>query len=101
MRLRKDESTQTAIADFLKTGGRISRIKESVEVSEAELLDYLASCGIPAKYRAGDLRPYIYQGKRVSATKLVAIANHHRRSLELAPFSLRVAIRYARPNRSN
>ena len=74
-----------AIAEFLQAGGRVSRIKESVEVSEA----------------AGDLRPYIYQGKRVSAAKLVAIANHHRRSLELPPFSLRVAIRYTRPNRSN
>ena len=83
-----------AIAEFLKAGGRVSRLKGSVRVSEAELIDYLASCGITAKYQAGDARAYVCQGKRVSASKLVAIANEHRRSGGLPPFSLRVAIRY-------
>jgi hypothetical protein len=86
---------KTAIADFLKSGGRVSRVGQSVQVSEGELVDYLASCGVVAKYRGGDSRAYLCQGKRVSASKLVAIANEHRRSLELPPFALRVAIRYA------
>jgi len=86
---------KTAIADFLKSGGRVSRVRQSIEVSEGELIDYLASCGVVAKYKGGDSRPYLYQGKRVSAGKLVAIANEHRLALELPPFALRVAIRYA------
>ena len=88
-------SDETAIAAFLQAGGRVSHVKESVRVTEGELLDYLASCGIAAKYSAGDLRAYMCQGKRVSASKLIAIANEHRRSLQLPPFALRVAIRYA------
>ena len=40
-----DEGT---IADFLKAAGRVSRLKESVRVTEGELLEYLASCGITA-----------------------------------------------------
>ena len=83
-----------AIAEFLKAGGYISRVRESVGISEIELLDYLASCGITAKYSGGDSRTYLCQGKRVSASRLVAVANEHRRSLELPPFSLRVTIRY-------
>ena len=86
---------KTAIAQFLKSGGRVSRVGESVEVSEGELVDYLASCGVVAKYRGGDSRAYLCEGKRVSASKLLVIANEHRRSLALPPFALRVAIRYA------
>jgi hypothetical protein len=86
---------ETAIADFLKAGGRVCHVMESVRVTESELLDYLASCGIAAKYSPGDLRAYMCQGKRISASKLIKIANEHRRSLQLPPFALRVSIRYA------
>lgn len=88
---------ECAIADFLKAGGRVSRVKESVRVTETELLDYLAGCGIQARYKVGDPRAYLYEGKRVSASKLIAVANEHRRSLQLSPFALRVAIRYTGP----
>ena len=85
---------ECAVAEFLKAGGRISSVKGSVRISEGELLDYLASCGITAKYKTGDSRAYLCQGTRMSASKLVALANEHRRSLNLPPFSLPVAIRY-------
>ena len=85
---------ESAIADFLKAGGRVSLLKESVRVTEGELLEYLTSCGITAKYSPGDPR-YLCQGKRVSLTRLVELANEHRRSLHLPPFALKVAIRYA------
>lgn len=91
-----DEGT---IADFLKAAGRVSRLKESVRVTEGELLEYLASCGITAKYTPGDYRAYLCQGKRVSLNRLVALANEHRRSLHLPPFALKVAIRYAADGR--
>ena len=89
-----------AIAEFLKAGGRVSRVKGSVRVNEGELLDYLASCGVTAKYKGGDSRTYLCQGKRMSMSKLVAIANEHRRSRELPPFSPRVAIRYTGPRQT-
>jgi hypothetical protein len=88
---------ERAITEFLEAGGRVSRAEGSVPVSEPELLNYLASCGITARYRAGDSREYLCQGKRLSVRKLLAIANEHRRSLELPPLSLRVAIRYTGP----
>jgi len=86
---------ERAVAEFLKSGGRISQLKESIQVNEAEVIDYLAGCGITAKYSVGDSRAYLCQGKRVSVSKLFDIANEHRRSQQLAPFSPRVAIRYA------
>ena len=91
-----------AIAEFLKSGGSISRVKASIRVSEPELLEYLASSGIRAKYRAGDSNaPYLCQGKRVSVSQLIVIANEHRQSRELPPFSLKVAIRYGSPRTRN
>ena len=86
-----------AMAEFLKAGGCVSRVRESVGVSEIELLDYLASCGVTAQYCAGDSRTYLCQGKRVSTRTLIAVANEHRRSLDLPPFSLQVTIRYTSP----
>ena len=86
---------EAVIADFLKAGGRVARVKESVSVTESELLDYLASCGLTAKFAPGDSRGYLCQGKRVSLSRLVALANERRNSLQLPPFALKVAIRYA------
>ena len=86
---------ESAIAFFLKAGGSISHLKESVRVSEGELLEYLASCGITAKYTPGDYRAYLCEGKRISLSRLVALANDRRRSLHLPPFALKIAIRYA------
>ena len=88
---------EIAIADFLKAGGRVSHVKESVRVTESELLDYLAGCGVRARYMGGDTRAYMCGGKRVSASQLISIANEHRRSLHLPPFALRVVIRYSGP----
>jgi len=90
-----NQRDETVIADFLKAGGRVRRVKDSVPVTESELLDYLANCGMKVKHSVGDSRIYLCEGKRVSATKLIAIANEHRRSLQLPPFGLRVSIRYA------
>ena len=90
---------RSAVANFLEAGGSISRLKESVVVTEGELLDYLASCGIAAKYRIGDPRAYLCKGKRASMSKLIVMANEHRQSLDLPPFALRVAIRYSNARR--
>ena len=78
------------IVEFLKAGGRVSRVKESVRVSEGELLDYLASCGITIKYSAGPSGAYRYEGKRVHLSTLLGLANQHRRTDQLSPFALRI-----------
>ena len=85
-----NSADQLAIAEFLKAGGRVSCIQEAVRVSEPELLDYLAGCGIVAPHKGGDgSRPYLCRGKRVNASSLVEIANQHRNLLNLPPFALR------------
>ena len=81
---------EQAMAEFLKAGGRISRVQASVRVSEGELLEYLESCGITAQYRAGDARQYLCEGKRMSLTTLVSRANKHRSAAGLPPFTAEV-----------
>ena len=39
-------------------------LPESIRVTETELLHFLESCGIVAKYSAGDTRGYLCAGKR-------------------------------------
>ena len=80
---------EQAVEEFLKAGGRISRVQASVRVNEAELFEYLASCGITAEYRVGDARPYVCRGKRLSMRKLVALANELRGTAGLPPFAAR------------
>ena len=84
------EDSEQAVAEFLRAGGRISKVQESVRVSEGELLEYLASCGVPAEHRAGDARPYLCRGKRMSLKTLVALANEFRRATKLPPFAARL-----------
>ena len=67
-----------AVTLFLQAGGRVSRLPESIRVTEAELLNYLESCGIAARYCAGDTKAYLCAGKRLSLSKLVALANERR-----------------------
>ena len=88
--LKMNPADERAIAEFLGAGRRVSRVKEAVRVSEPELLDYLAGCGIVAQYKGGDdSRPYLWRGKRVNASALVEIANQQRNLLNLPPFALR------------
>ena len=86
---------ENAVAEFLQAGGRVARVPESIRVTEAELLHYLESCGIAAKYSGGDAKGYLCAGKRLSLSKLVALANERRRSLQLPPFAAQVVIRYS------
>ena len=81
-------SDETAIAKFLDAGGRVSHVKETVEVSEPELLRFLADCGIVVTYRA-EGRCFRYQGKRITLSALVPVANRHRSLIGLPPFALR------------
>jgi hypothetical protein len=83
-------SSEAAIARFLSSGGRISRLTESVSISESELLAYLETRGIVAKYAGGDRRAYLCKYRRMSGDALIALANQHRFSDALPPFALKL-----------
>ena len=84
------DSNETAIARFLDSGGRVSRLTETVSISESELLAYLAARGIVARYASGDRRAYLCRNRRMSVYALIALANQHRSSDGLPPFVLRI-----------
>ncbi len=79
-----------AIAEFLNGGGQIARVKDPVTATEQEVIDFLASCGVSAKYLPGDMKAYWCNNRRVSMTALVRLANTHRYAQQLAPFAIRL-----------
>src|SRR6187401_1817419 len=84
-------SNETAIARFLGSGGRISRVAESISIDEKELFAYLATRGIVAKYTGGgDRLGYLCGHKRMSASALIVLANYHRSADALPPFALKL-----------
>jgi hypothetical protein len=81
-----------AIADFLRKGGKVVKVQETIPVTAAEVVDYLVTCGFDVKNSPGNAVSYKYEGKLVSVSKLVELANQHRRSHDLPPFAARVNI---------
>jgi len=79
-----------AIADFMKKGGKVVKVQETIPVTAAEVVDYLVGCGISVKYSPGNSRAYVYEGKLISLSKLVEVANGYRRCQDLPPFAARV-----------
>ena len=84
------DSNETAIARFLSSGGRVSRLTETVSISESELLSYLAARGTVARYAPGDRRAYLCRNTRMSVYALITLANQHRTSDGLPPFVPRI-----------
>ena len=79
---------EAAIAQFFDAGGRVSYVKETVEISEPELVRVLAECGLVVTYRANG-RSFAHDGKRFTPSALIALANKHRRSMGLPALALR------------
>jgi hypothetical protein len=80
-----------AIAEFVKNGGKVVKVPETIPVTGPEVLEYLRSCGIEAAFApSSSITAYMYKGRHVSLRKLVDIANKHRLAKELPPFSARV-----------
>jgi hypothetical protein len=79
-----------AIAEFLNGGGRIARVKDPVTATEQEVIDFLTTCGVTAKYLPGDMKAYWCNNRRVSMTALVRLANTYRYAQQLAPFAIRL-----------
>jgi len=78
------------VANYLKYGGRIVKVKATVPVTEQELLEYLATRGTHPKYQHGDAKPYVHNNQRFSLEGLVRLANCYREAQKLPPFALRV-----------
>ena len=79
-----------AIAEFLDRGGRVARVKDPITATEQEVIDFLESCGVTARYLPGDMKAYWCNNRRVSMTALVRLANTHRYAQKLAPFAIRL-----------
>ena len=78
------------IAEYLNSGGQVRKGDEPTPATAQEIIVYLASRGIPARYCPGDAKLYLCRGKRMSAGKLVEIANRFRRAENLQPFALKL-----------
>jgi hypothetical protein len=79
-----------AIAEFLNGGGQIAKVKDPVTATEQEVIDFLATCGVTAKYLPGDMKAYWCNNRRCSMTALVRLANTYRYAQQLAPFAIRL-----------
>ena len=80
-------SNASAISAFLAGGGQIVRVQEPVRATTQDVLDYLQSCGIAAKYSSNP-NVYWYKRKRVSLSQVVVVANRQRRTRQLPPFAV-------------
>jgi hypothetical protein len=85
--MKRDD--EVAIAEFLKEGGRIVKVEPDVPATVAECLEYLANCGVSAKYFPGDPKPYLCQKRRMSVHGLFELANRYRRAEHLQPFAIK------------
>jgi hypothetical protein len=79
----------SAIADFLKEGGRIVKVPESILVTAQDVRDYLKSCGVTGTCSADNLMVYLFDGKRIGLSKIVALANRQRTTQQLPLFTVR------------
>ena len=84
--------TTDAIAAFFLKGGRVVRLQESIPVTVPEVLEYLLASGIRAKFSTRHPRLYRCKGKLVPLSKLVEVANRHRRAEQLPPFVSRAKV---------
>jgi len=81
-----------AIAAFIEKGGRVVRLQGTVPVTAPEVLEYLSARGIRAGYSPGHSRLYLCKGKLTTLSKLLEMANHHRRVQQLPPFVARARL---------
>jgi len=79
---------QRAIAEFFQGGGEIRRCEDPVRVSEQELFEYLAKCGLSVKFFPGEPRPYGCNGKRLNMGSLLRLANEQRSIQHFPPLML-------------
>ena len=89
-RTRLNPVDAQAIARFLGNGGRVTKVDSPVTATEQEVIDFLAMCGVTARYMPGDMRAYWCNNRRYSMTEMVRLANVYRCKRQLAPFAIRL-----------
>jgi hypothetical protein len=72
----------------LTEAGRITKLTPTVAVTVRELLEYLFTCGVAAKYADESFEGYVCNGKRVNLRALLHLANLYRSSDELPPMTI-------------
>lgn len=82
----------SVIANYLNAGGQVRRGEETVPATAQEIIAYLASHGVKARYCPGDARLYLCRGRRVSTSHLIGIANRLRRADSEPPFAIRLEL---------
>jgi len=80
-----------AIADFMRNGGKVVKVQEAIPVTVPELLEYLASCGIRAKYSPSS-GTFVRGQRQYSLRKLVEVANTYRSAQQLPPLAIRAKV---------
>ncbi len=85
-------SSADPIAAFFEKGRQVVRLQETIPVTAPEVIEYLITHGIEAKYSPRHSSRYLYKGKLVSLNKLVAVANRHRRAQQLPLFVRRAKL---------
>jgi hypothetical protein len=78
------------IADFIRKGGRIVKLQQTIPVTGPEVLDYLMNCGLSAAHSPGNSRLYLCKGRVLSLRKLIKVANEYRSQQQLPPFVARI-----------
>lgn len=66
--------------------------QDTVAVTGSEVIEYLVRVGVSARYVPGDLKSYVYEGKRYTLVKFVERANIHRKAHRLPPFAVKLNI---------
>ena len=68
---------------------QITKLSPTVAVTVRELLHYLSTCGVAARYADESFYGYVCRGKRVNLRALLHLANLYRKSDELPPLIIR------------
>ena len=82
-----------AIAEFLRRGGQIRKVKETISVTDDEVIAFLSGCGIRVTCLPDDTKTYVCGRTRLTMSGLVALANKERLSRQLPPFAIRPVAR--------
>ena len=84
LRMYSDVSPSTQTED-----PPVTRLSPATAVTVRELLDYLRSCGVAARYADESFNGYVCNRKRVNLRMLLRVANAHRLSNDLPPLTIR------------
>jgi hypothetical protein len=79
-----------AIVSYLNAGGQVQKGAETIPATAQEIVSYLATRGVAARYSPGDAKLYLCNRRRMSASALVALANRFRREDNAPLFALRL-----------